>query len=262
MSTKPSRSAFLGLRFAGVFLLAFLTSPIRADDPKGEPVVFEAAGYVVPCRLVTVSSKVSGQLIQINLEEGKFVKKGEVLARLEDTEFRTKLDAAKAELLIATTQLLKTKAEGKEEDVIIAEARVALARAKMQQAQVQLNATIIVAPISGTILTKKTEVGNVVNPRAFNLSPSICEMADLRELEVTIDVSERDISRLAKGQACLIQLDAFPKTTYKGQVARILPVADRAKGTFPVRVKIAVPDKDTQLKPEMHALVKFLGGDA
>jgi RND family efflux transporter MFP subunit len=239
-----------------------LALPALADEPRGRQVAYECAGYVVPIRPVVVSPKVSGQVIELNAEEGTVVHKGDVLARLENGAYKAQLEAAKAGLQLALAKLAKIKSGVNEKDLAIAEAEVARAKAEVEKAQWQLDATVVRAPLSGTILAKKTELGSIVSPRALNVSPSICELADLRELEVTIDVPERDVSRVAKGQACLIQLDAFPKTTYKGRVSRLMPVADRARGTIPVRVKIEVPDKDTQLRPEMRAVVKILNADA
>jgi RND family efflux transporter MFP subunit len=245
-------------RFVWFLLPALLAWPARADDPKAGQVVYECSGYVVPVRQVLVSSRISSQVIELDAEEGKAVQKGHVLARLDPTEYKMKLEIAAAGLEIARARLVKIKAKGNEHDFAIAGAEVARAKAEVEQAQWQLDGTTIRAPLSGTILMKRTEAGNRVNHRAFGGSSGICEIADLRELEVAVDIVERDISRFAKGQPCLIQLDAYPRTTYQGQVSRIMPVADRAKGTIPLRVKIVVPAKDTRLRPEMRAVVKFL----
>jgi multidrug resistance efflux pump len=258
MFQKRVGSPSFARRFAWVFLSALLVWPARADDPKAGQVMYECSGYVVATRQVVVSSRVSGQVIELDAEEGKAIQKGHVLARLDPSEYKTKVEIAAAGLKLARARLDKIKAKGNEHDFAVAEAEVARARAEVEQAQRHLDATTIRAPLAGTILRKKTEVGNLVSQRAFDIPSGICEIADLRELEVTVDIPERDISRLTRGQACLIQLDAFPRTTYQGQVSRIMPVADRARGAIPVRVKIAVPARDTQLRPEMRAVVKFL----
>jgi RND family efflux transporter MFP subunit len=237
---------------------ALAVLPSRADKPKEGKVVFQTAGYVVPIKLVTVSPQIAGQVIELKIEEGKLVKKGDVLARLNARGYRENLEIARAEFDLATARLERVKGRGDAKDLAVARAEVAVARARLAKAQGQVEATVIRAPLTGTILAKKTEEGNTVDPRGFQVSASICEMADLRQLEVNLDVQERDISKITRGQACLIQLDAFPKTTYKGQVSRLMPVADRAKGAIPVRVKIDVPAQDTQLRPEMRALVSFL----
>jgi len=85
-------------------------------------------------------------------------------------------------------------------------------------------------------------------------------MADLSDLEVELSIQERDIARVYKGQACRIRPEAFPERIYKGYVSRLMPIADRAKGAIPVRVKVEVPrdEEGVYLKPEMGAIVTFL----
>ncbi len=141
------------------------------------------------------------------------------------------------------------------------------ARAELQQAQAELakaewrlgNCTIR-APISGTILKKNAEEGNIVNPIAFNGSFSLCEMADLSDLEVELNIQERDISRVKQGQNCRVRAEAYPERVYTGVVDRLMPIADRAKGAVPVRVKLTIPqdEEGVYLKPEMGAIVTFL----
>jgi len=140
------------------------------------------------------------------------------------------------------------------------EAEVRLAEAELRKAQWRLDNCTIRAPISGTILKKNAEEGNIVNPIAFNGSFSLCDMADLSDLEVELTIREQDISRVHKGQKCTIRAEAYPDRPYAGYVSRIMPIADRAKGAIPVRVKVTVPreEEGVYLKPEMGALVSFL----
>ena len=116
------------------------------------------------------------------------------------------------------------------------------------------------APISGTILTKFAEEGNIVNQLSFNLKGSLCDMADLSDLEVDLTIQERDISRVFKGQKCRVRSEAYPDKVYDGVVSRLMPIADRGKGAVPVRVKLSVPKEEegVYLKPEMGAVVLFL----
>jgi HlyD family secretion protein len=240
--------------FAVLFVL-----PLGADEPKAKKAVLETSGYVVPIRVVTVSAQVAGQVIQLNADEGTVVKKGEMIAQLEASPYKVGVQVAVARLEGARARLEKARAGGTKLDGVIAQADVAVAEAEVEKAQWRLAATAIQAPLTGTVLARKAEVGNVVDPRATALSPVLCEIADLRELEVSVFVPERDVARITKGQACQVALDAFPKALYKAQVSRIMPVADRARGTLDVRVKIEVPERDTQLRPEMRAIVRFLG---
>jgi hypothetical protein len=88
-------------------------------------------------------------------------------------------------------------------------------------------------------------------------------MADLSDLEVDLNVQERDISTVFKGQKCKVRTLAYPDRIYDGYVSRLMPIADRAKGAVPVRVKIAIPadEEGVYLKPEMNATVTFLKRD-
>lgn len=141
-----------------------------------------------------------------------------------------------------------------------ARAEVKQAEADVAKAKWRLDNCRILAPISGTVLKKNAEEGNIVNPVAFNGSFSICDVADLSDLEVSLDIQERDVSRVFKGQACRIRADAYPERVYSGTVSRLMPIADRAKGAVPVRVKLTVPadEEGVYLKPEMGAVVAFL----
>jgi multidrug resistance efflux pump len=154
-----------------------------------------------------------------------------------------------------------------------AEADVEQARADLAKAQWKLDNCRITAPVSGTILTRKAEKGNLVIPSAFasdsGLSASLCDMADLSDLEVELKIQERDISNVVAGQKCTIMPEAYQNfepfrkiypTGYEGTVSRLMPNADRGQSAIPVRVKVAVPksEEGVYLKPDMGVLVNFL----
>lgn len=147
----------------------------------------------------------------------------------------------------------------REERILLARAEVKQVEAELVKAKWRLDNCTIYAPIAGTILTKKAEEGNMVNPVAFSGSQALCEMADLSDLEVELSVQERDVSKVFKDQKCIVHAEAYPKRAYAGIVSRLMPIADRAKGAIPVRVKLTVPDKEEGvfLKPEMGAVVTF-----
>jgi multidrug resistance efflux pump len=298
-------------------------------------VVLESKGYIVPVHQIQVSPKVSGLVLELHVEEGKQVKKGDILAKLETVEYeaernraRAQLDGAwqrflelytgfrveeikqaKAELDEAEAQRAQLYTDWKRsialnrqtlaprefeqiesaykaadrrvarlrsayhlmlegprlERIQLAWAEVMQAEAELTRAQWRLDNCVVRAPVSGTILTKKAEEGNIVNPSSFGqggaLSASLCDMADLSDLEVDLNIQERDIAGVFKGQRCRIRPEAFPKREYQGHVSRLMPIADRAKGAIPVRVKVIVPREEEGkfLKPEMSVLVSFLG---
>jgi len=139
---------------------------------------------------------------------------------------------------------------------------IAQAEADLRKAKWRLDNCTVIAPIAGHILTKKAEEGNMLNPSAFSngLSASLCEMADLTEMEVDLAIAERDISKVFVKQECQVRAEAFPDRPYPGFVSRIMPQADRAKGAVPVRVKIQIPQDEAgvYLRPEMGAIVIFM----
>jgi multidrug resistance efflux pump len=149
----------------------------------------------------------------------------------------------------------------RQERIEVAKAELSQAEADVIKAKWRLGNCTILAPVTGTILKKNAEEGNVVNPIAMNGSFSLCDMADLSDLEVDLNVQERDISRVQVGQRCRVRAEAYPNRVYEGIVDRLMPIADRAKGAIPVRVKIKIPadEEGIYLKPEMGAIVSFLG---
>jgi multidrug resistance efflux pump len=137
------------------------------------------------------------------------------------------------------------------------------AEADLDKAKWRLDNCTIRAPVSGTILTKKAEIGNLVNSLAFAGSLNLCEMADLSDLEVELSVEERDIAKVVKDQRCIVRAEAYPERVYEGYVSRLMPSADRAKSSVWVRVKLKVDksEEGVYLKPEMGADVSFLKMD-
>jgi multidrug resistance efflux pump len=194
----------------------------------------------------------------------------EELARLRSSARAVSPDEmTKAESRVATNrqrveqqrQMLKMILDGpRQERIAAAKAEYEQACAERDKAKWRLDNTKVVSPITGVILEKKAEVGNTVRPEAFSngLSASLCDMADLTNLEVDVDISERDIQRIKKGQKCEIRTEANKDKVYRGWVSRIMPVASRSKASVSVRVKIDVPPGETNLRPEMRARVRFL----
>ncbi len=236
-----------------IFGLYSLVAPCL---PVQDKIALEAIGYIVPVRQATIGSKVGGQVIDMPITEGKKIKAGEVLARLESTKYKLALKHAQAKLELAKARYDKIRG-GTPPDLRIAEAEIVVAQTEVEQTKWHLDSTTIVAPFSGTIMTKRTEVGALVHPLGFQVSAAICELADLTELEVDVAIAERDIHKISKGQKCTIRAAAFPARLYQGEVARIMPAADRAKGAIPVRVRIILPANDDRLRPEMAAVVVF-----
>jgi RND family efflux transporter MFP subunit len=250
---------------------ASLTSPSQANA------VLTASGYVVAQRKAAVASKATGRLVYLGVVEGDQAKKGEVLARIEDTDVKASLDQAKANLQLNEADLkdaeqwlarqkkLLDSGVSMQSDYDAAEARyhrvlasIDVAKAAVAGAGVALENTLIRAPFDGTVLTKDADVGEMVVPMAASVGSraAVVTIADMSSLQVEADVSESNIERIVSNQPCEITLDAYPAVRYQGYVAKIVPTADRSKAT--VMVKVGFKSYDSKVLPEMSAKVLFL----
>ncbi len=140
--------------------------------------------------------------------------------------------------------------------------KIHAAEADVDKAKWRLDNTEVKAPISGIILSKKAEEGNMINPSAFSngLSASLCEMADLTEMEVDLAIAERDISKVFKDQICIVRAEAFHGAhVYKAKSPGACPPATvrRERCPFASRLRFPVEEEGQYLRPEMGALVTF-----
>ena len=152
------------------------------------------------------------------------------------------------------------KAGPRQERIDAARAEYEAAIARQRQTEWKLKNCTITSPVTGIILTKNAEVGSLINPVVGGVSTNLCVIADLRKLEVDLEVQERDISKIKLNMACKIRADAWSDRTYDGYVERMMPIANRAKSIVPVRIKVVVPRTEKQgsyLKPEMGVSVTF-----
>jgi RND family efflux transporter MFP subunit len=250
---------------------ASLTSPSQANA------VLTASGYVVARRKAAVASKGTGTLVYLAVEEGDRVKKGQVIARLDDSDVMASLQRARENLRVAEADLYDAKKNAERMRILLrqgmiaqAEYDVSEARYKrvvatidaakfgVREAQVAVDNTRIVAPFDGTVLKKNADVGEIVAPLAGAASSkaAVVTIADMSSLEVDADVSEANITRVASQQNCEIALDAYPQQRYPGYVSNIVPTADRAKATVMVKIKFKAYDQ--RVLPEMGAKITFL----
>jgi len=250
---------------------ATLTSPSQANA------VLTASGYVVARRKAAVASKGTGTLIYLAVEEGDRVKKGQVIARLDDSDVMATLRRTRENLRVAEADLEDAQKHYQRMQAVIgkravsqadydsAEARykrmvstIEAAKYAIREAEVAVENTRIIAPFDGTVLKKNADVGEIVAPLAGAASSkaAVVTIADMSSLEVDADVSEANIPRVAAEQNCEITLDAYPQQRYPGYVSNIVPTADRAKAT--VMVKIKFKQYDQRVLPEMGAKVTFL----
>jgi HlyD family secretion protein len=254
-----------------------------------------ANGYVVARTKASVAAKIAGRLATLRVSEGSVVRKGEVIATLENQDYRAVVDQAEAEVLRSRASLREAetqrdqlerdlaRAQALLADTLISEQEVeslaaqldeARARVGVQEAAVQssqaavavaranLENTSIRAPFDGTVLRKDAEVGEVVAPVASGgglTRGAVVTMANMATLEVEVDVNEAYIAQIHGGQPARILLDAYPDTAYRGAVRQIVPTADRQRAT--VLVKVSILDRDPRILPEMGVRVDFLQPD-
>ncbi len=253
--------------------------------------VLNASGYIVAQRKAAVASKLTGRLTALLVEEGSVVKKGQVLARMENADTGAVKDQAQANLSNARAVLKQVAVERDNlkqdydrykrliaggyisqsdydavntrylrslEAVKAAEAAVRGAEAALSGAEVNFDYAYIRAPFDGVVLTKNADVGDIVTPLSASSTSkaAVVTLADMDSLQVEVDVSETSITLIKVGQPCDIQLDALSDRRFRGAVHAIVPTVDRAKATVLVKVKIL--DRDPRMLPDMSAKVSFL----
>jgi RND family efflux transporter MFP subunit len=268
-----------------------------AERPRGtQAAVLNASGYVTARRRATVSSKITGKVVEVNVEEGMAVKEGQVLARLDDANARASLAFAEAQAEAARrnitenevrladarvtlgrrVQLVKERVVAQSEvdqaqaDVDSMAARIAAAREMVRVAerqvavqQTDLDNTIIRAPFSGVAVTKDAQPGEMVSPVSAGggfTRTGICTIVDMKSLEVDVDVNEAYINRVVSGQGVTAVLNAYPDWQIPARVITMVPTADRQKAT--VLVRIGFLTLDPRILPDMGVKVTFLRPDA
>lgn len=267
------------------------TANVSLAYPSQGITVLNASGYVVAQRKAAVASRITSRLVSLSAEEGNIVKKGDVLAKLENDDAaatreqaaanfkvsQADLEQARAELRDATMNFDRYKELSKEglvskfaydsadlrfrraaSAVTGAEFAVKASSAALQGAEVTLGYSFIRAPFDAVVLTKNADIGDIITPlgAAANVQASVFTLADMGSLQVEADVSESNLQQVKKGQPCEIQLDALPDSRFRGEVYMIVPTADRTKAT--VMIKVRFIDHDSRILPEMSAKVAFL----
>ncbi len=257
--------------------------------------VLDASGYVVARRQATVSSKVTGKVVEVRVEEGMRVEEGQVVALLDDTTQQAQLSLARAQVASARAALEETAAdlrnarlerdrlrdllerkltsvasvdaaeaafdrlaarlETGREDVKVAERNVALAEDALSNMTIR-------APFAGMVVTKNAQPGEMISPVSAGggfTRTGICTIIDTDSLEIEVDVNEAYIQRVSAGQRVSATLDAYPEWRIPAEVIAIIPTADRQKAT--VRVRIGFLERDDRILRDMGVKVAFLDAD-
>ncbi len=268
------------VNFAAVEVEPVSASVQTTSGPGAGTPILTASGYLVARHQSVISSKIQGRLSGLYVEEGSYVKKDEVIARLEDIDYKAAVAKAKADIVYAQANLAEMERQARlqqglfkdrvvsQDALDAADSRVQLAKATIEQdkasllmQQANLEFTEIRAPFDGVVVKKMAEVGESVAPipPGVNISTSsgaIVAIADMNSLEAEVDVNEANVGQLTQGEPADINVQAIPDHTYKGMLRQVIPTADRTKAT--VTVKVSILDKDRRIKPEMSCNVTFL----
>jgi RND family efflux transporter MFP subunit len=267
----------------------------KTTGAGGGAAVLNASGYVTARRRATVSSKVTGKVLEVFIEEGQAVRQGQVLARLDDSQPRAALNLAEAQVAAArksATQdearlreaelnlerrqrLMKEQVVGKAEvdtaqaDVDSLKARIAYAleqiavtESQVRMRRTELDDMVVRAPFSGIAISKDAQPGEMVSPVSAGggfTRTGIGTIVDMSSLEIEVDVNESYIGRVKPGQKVEAILDAYPDWRIPAHVITTVPTADRQKAT--VRVRISFERLDPRILPDMGVKVSFLRED-
>jgi RND family efflux transporter MFP subunit len=254
--------------------------------------VLNASGYVTARRRATVSSKITGKVIEVNVEEGMMVTEGQVLARLDASSPRAALALAEAQAEAArrglrenevrleqarlaerrVTQLLtdrivsqsqvdqaKADADSIEAHIAALREQISVSERQIQVEQAELSNYVIRAPFGGVAVSKDAQPGEMVSPVSAGggfTRTGICTIVDMTSLEIEVDVNESYISRVKPGQEVVAVLDAYPDWMIPSRVITTVPTADRQKAT--VLVRIGFNELDPRILPDMAIKVSFL----
>ena len=268
---------------------------VRLSSAGGAASVLDASGYVTARRSATVSSKRTGRILRVLVEEGMAVEEGQVVAELDDAAELAQLRLAEAQLVSAGSALGETRAELREAELTFArrselnaqglasEAELDAARAARDRLSARLESnqaavtvaervvavqrqahseTVIRAPFSGMVIDKNAQPGEMVSPVSAGggfTRTGICTLVDMESLEIEVDVNEAYLQRVRPGGAVTARLDAYPAWRIAAEVIAIVPAANREKAT--VRVRVGILERDSRILPDMGAKVSFIGSE-
>lgn len=256
----------------------------------GPRTLLNASGYVTARRQATVSSKVTGKIVEVLVEEGMEVDENQVLARLDATNVERSLQLAEAQLQLAQARLAEERPNleraerdyqrilgmaannaASEAEVDTAEADVKSSRARTERLREevevarrevsiwkqQVEDTVIRAPFAGVVTSKDAQPGEMISPMSSGgfTRTGICTIVDMSSLEIEVDVSESYINRVQAEMPVVATLDSYPNWQIPAQVIAIIPAADRQKAT--VRVRVGFDQLDPRVLPDMSVKVAF-----
>lgn len=279
-------------KFSKVKPVKIKTFTVLENNNQSNTSILSASGYITPRRRATVSSKITGKVKEMLVEEGMKVKEGQVLAKLDDSNIKEQFNMANAglneaqasynqttiELKNSEKEFYRTKslfekgmASQQELDNVkttfdslkaglkVTKAKIESAKANIKYYKQELENYIVKSPFAGIAVSKDAEVGEMVSPVSAGggyTRTGISTIVDMNSLEIEVDVNESYIARVVAGQKVKAELDAYQGFEYIAKVRTIIPTADRQKAT--VKVRISFDQLDEKILPDMGVKVSFL----
>jgi HlyD family secretion protein len=272
-----ARSLYLGDEPQATQVSPFYERMVTVERGDLE-VLVSANGVVEPINRVEIKSKASGQIEQMTVEEGDVIRRGGLIARLDQSVARNELEQARADMMVSEANVTQSQNNLKraeqlfERGLISAEeidrvrveevrARSQLVRSKasLQLAEERMEETIVRSPIDGIMLTKDVEVGQIISSGVTTVGGGtlIATIADMDYVHVTANVDEVDIGRVRAGQKARIVADAYPNRSFTGEVIRVSPQGRTEQNITTFRVTALVPNEGRLLKAGMSADVEL-----
>jgi RND family efflux transporter MFP subunit len=286
-------AAWLLMTIPATVLVDVATAELVSQEIElGRSSMLDASGYVVARRQATVSSKITGKVVEVLIEEGQRVEVNEVVARLDDANAVAQVAQSSAQREQAVASLraaqvafenavptfernkqqfarqiisaqdfdsAKANYDAARTSLEVAARAVEVAEASLALAQRNLDDTVVRAPLGGIVTVKAAQEGEMVSPVSAGggfTRTGIGTIVDMDSLEVEVDVSENFINRVRPDQDVSVKLNAYPDWEIPARVIAIIPTADRAKAT--VKVRVALDERDARILPEMGVRVAFL----
>ena len=263
-------------------------------DAEGLQAALNASGYITPRRRATIAAKITGRVTGVFFDEGTRVSEGQLLATLDDVDYKRALDSAKADrdasqaaiadyevqlknaeielrraeqlhsAGVQTQEFLdnaRTTADSLRAKIVLAKQQVVAADSRIAAAQQAVDNCIIRAPFAGIVVSKDAQVGEMVSPVSAGggfTRTGIATIVDMHSNEIEVDVNEAYIARVQSNQPVIATLDAYPDRQIPSKVRTVIPTADRQKATVKVRITILNLDKYDFILPDMGVKVAFL----
>lgn len=283
---KPIIIALILIIIIGVFCVkgckGSKAASYRIENPRRAKIIqtVEASGTINPVTQTSVGTQISGRVEQIFVDYNSQIKKGQLLAVIDPSTYKSNVVQQEANLqklesvfknakrnyerykkLYSQELVAKSELDNAEMDYMSANAQVVQGRASLDKAKIDLSYTNVVSPVDGIVISKEVELGQTV--AASYQTPTLFLVAeDLTKMQIEVNISEADISKIKEGQDVNFNIDAYPDKTFRGKVSQVRNAATTISNVVTYTVVVSVDNSDMLLKPGMTANVAIITAQA